>query len=82
MPSAEARRRLRLFCDAYDLEDRASHVEMVARRQQALHDTISRVRRPRHPAFVAMWGTAHSEQPLRDRDHVLARRGDLERALA
>jgi hypothetical protein len=70
----EAARRLRLLCDAYGLEVR---VDVVARRMQALHDTIRVFAQRGDPAFVAMWGTHHSEQPLRDRAWVLRHRDEL-----
>jgi hypothetical protein len=73
-PVPEAARRLRLLCDAYGLE---VPVELVARRMQALHDTIRELAARGDPAFVAMWGTDHSEQPLRDRAWALRHRAQL-----
>jgi hypothetical protein len=80
-PVGDAARRLRLFCDAYGLTRRAGLLDVIAARQQALHDTV-RVLARRDPAFAAMWGTEHSEQPLRDRRHLLAHRADFEAALS
>jgi hypothetical protein len=80
-PVSEAARRLRLLCDAYGLGERAGLVDVIARRQQALHDAIREFAARGIPAFVAMWGTHHSEQPLRDRAHLLAHRAEFEAAL-
>jgi Phosphotransferase enzyme family len=81
-PVAGAAARLRLFCDAYGLRRRAGFLDVVASRQQALHDTIRELAHRGSPAFAAMWGTRHSEQPLRDRRHLLAHRAELEAALS
>jgi hypothetical protein len=81
MEVAEAARRLRLFCDAYGLRERATLIDVIASRQQALHDTIREFAARGLPAFVAMWETTHSEQPLHDRRHVLAHRAAYEAAL-
>lgn len=78
----ESARRLRLLCDAYGLGERAGLVDVIAARQQALHDTIRTFAARGVPAFVAMWGTSHSEQPLRDRRHLLAHRAAYEAALS
>jgi aminoglycoside phosphotransferase (APT) family kinase protein len=80
-PAERSASRLRLFCDAYGLRERADLVEVIARRQQALHDTIREFAARGVPAFVAMWNTEHSEEPLRDRDHLLAHRATYELAL-
>jgi Ser/Thr protein kinase RdoA (MazF antagonist) len=74
---SETARRLRLLLDAYGLEDRAGFVELAARRMQALHDTIRDRAAAGDPAFAAMWGTRHSEQPLRDRAWALEHRAAL-----
>jgi hypothetical protein len=73
-PVPEAARRLRLLCDAYGLE---VSVDIVARRMQALHDTIRAFAAGGDPRYVAMWGTHHSEQPLGDRAWVLRHRDEL-----
>jgi hypothetical protein len=78
---AEGARRLRLFCDGYGLRRRADLVDVIAKRQQVLHDTIAEFAARGVPAFVVMWGTAHSEQPLRDRHHLLAHRAAYDAAL-
>jgi Ser/Thr protein kinase RdoA (MazF antagonist) len=69
--TAEPARRLRLFLDAYGLQEREGFVELCAQRAQALHDTIRERAAAGDPAFAAMWGTHHSEQPLRDREWML-----------
>jgi Phosphotransferase enzyme family len=81
-PVRESARRLRLLCDAYGLDERAGLVDGIAARQQALHDTIRTFAARGVPAFVAMWGTSHSEQPLRDRRHLLSHRAAYEAALS
>jgi hypothetical protein len=43
----------------------------------ALHDTIREFAAGGIPAFVAMSGTHHSEEPPRDRAHLLAHRAAL-----
>jgi aminoglycoside phosphotransferase (APT) family kinase protein len=82
IPVAQAAARLRLFCDAYGLRRRAGLLDVIALRQQVLHDTVRQFAVAGIPAFVAMWGTAHSEQPLRDRRHLLAHRATYAAALA
>lgn len=74
---AEAARRLRLLCDAYGLREREGFAELIARRAQALHDTIRERAAAGDAAFAAMWGTHHSEQPLRDRAWMLAHAAEL-----
>ncbi len=80
-PAAEGARRLRLLCDAYGLRRRSGLVDMIALRQQVLHDTVREFAAAGMPAYVAMWGTHHSEQPLRDRQHLLAHRAAYDAAL-
>ncbi len=80
-PVADGARRLRVLCDAYGLDRRGQLIDYIARRQQALHDTVRQFAALGIPPFVAMWGTRHSEQPLRDRLHLLAHRDEYEAAL-
>jgi hypothetical protein len=74
--------RTRLFCDAYGLVDRSPLLETVLARQHALHATIREFALAGDPAFVAMWGTAHSEGPLRDAEFLRCHRPVFARALA
>ena len=80
-PLDDACRRLRLLCDAYGLRQRGGFVEVIAHRQQVLHDTIREFAARGVPGFAAMWDTPHSENPIRDRDHLLAHRAAFEAAL-
>jgi hypothetical protein len=81
-PVVHSALRLRLLCDAYGLEERGGLVDTIAARQQALHDTIRELAARGHSAFAAMWGTPHSELPLRDRRHLLAHRAEYEAVLS
>ena len=74
--------RTRLFCDAYGLVDRSSLLETVLARQHALHATIREFADAGDPAFAAMWGTGHSEGPLRDAEFLRRHRRAFARALA
>jgi hypothetical protein len=74
--------RTRLFCDAYGLVDRSPLLETVLARQHALHATIREFALAGDPAFVAMWGTTHSEGPLRDAEFLRCHRPVFARALA
>lgn len=76
---ADAARRVRLLCDAYGLDprERERFAETVAARAQSLHDTIRERAAAGDPGFAAMWDTHHSQQPLRDRDWVLAHAAEL-----
>ena len=73
----EPARRLRMFLDAYGLEERDGFVELCAERAQFLHDLIRERAAAGDAAFAAMWNTYHSEQPLRDRDWMRAHAAEL-----
>jgi aminoglycoside phosphotransferase (APT) family kinase protein len=74
--------RTRLFCDAYGLANRSSLLDTVLARQHALHATIRELARAGDPAFAAMWGTEHSDGPLRDAEYLRRHRREFARALA
>jgi len=74
--------RTRLFCDAYGLGDRSRLLDIVLARQHALHATIRELAGAGDPAFVAMWGTEHSDGPLRDAEFLRRHRRAFARALA
>lgn len=74
--------RTRLFCDAYELVDRSSLLDTVLARQHALRATIREFAEAGDPAFAAMWGTDHSERPLRDAEFLKRHRRVFARALA
>lgn len=67
---AETGRRIRLLCDGYGLPLDRNFLRMVQRRQQVLHDTVQEMAARGAAAFLAMWGTRHSEAPLRDKHYV------------
>jgi Phosphotransferase enzyme family len=73
--------RTRLFCDAYGLVDRSSLLDTILARQHALHATIREFAEAGDPAFAAMWGTEHSEGPLRDSEFLRRHRRVFARAL-
>jgi hypothetical protein len=81
LPAAEVGRRVRLLCDGYGLAVDRSFLRTLQRRQQVLHDTVRHLAAQGVPAFVAMWGTDHSEAPLRDRHYVEANFEVLAQAL-
>jgi hypothetical protein len=58
---AEQARRIRLFCDAYGLAERQGLLEVVERRQQALHDTLVAWGQAGAPAFAAMLRDGHAD---------------------
>jgi aminoglycoside phosphotransferase (APT) family kinase protein len=74
--------RTRLFCDAYGLVDRSTLLETILARQHALHATIRELAEAGDAAFVAMWGTEHSDGPLRDAEFLRRHRRAFARALA
>ena len=75
--------RTRLFCDAYGLSR-----PLVACSTPYSHANTRSTRRSAtlagagDPAFVAMWGTKHSDGPLRDAEFLRRHRREFTRALA
>jgi Ser/Thr protein kinase RdoA (MazF antagonist) len=78
---AEAGRRTRVLLDAYGLDSRAGFVALVRERMRVLRETIRAGAEAGEPAWLAMWGTDHSERPLADRAWVSRHRRVLEQAL-
>lgn len=78
---AAAGRRARLLLDAYGLDARAGFVALVRERMRVLRETIRAGAEAGEPAWLAMWGTDHSERPLADRAWVSRNRRVLEREL-
>ena len=67
---AETVRRVRLLCDGYGYSPDRTFLRLVQQRQQVLHDTVRELAAQGVAAFVAMWGTEHSEAPLRDKHYI------------
>lgn len=78
---AECARRLKLFCDAYGLDDRTGLLGVIQERQQAMYDTVRIWGEAGVPAFAEMWKTGHAVAPLRDKAFVGAFRQVLESVL-
>lgn len=66
----EYARRLRLFCDAYALTDRAGLLDVIQARQQVMYDTVRIWGEAGVPGFAEMWKTGHADLPLRDKAFV------------
>jgi Ser/Thr protein kinase RdoA (MazF antagonist) len=77
----EAGRRARLLLDAYGLSEREDFVALVRERMRILRETIRVGAEAGEAAWLAMWGTEHSERPLADRAWVARHRRALERAI-
>jgi hypothetical protein len=73
----ECARRLRLFCDAYGLDDRSGLLDAIRERQQVMYDTVRIWGEAGVPGFAEMWATGHAVAPLRDREFVGAVRQTL-----
>jgi Phosphotransferase enzyme family len=78
----ESGRRARLLLDAYGLSERDGFVAVVRERMRVLRETIRAGAEAGEPAWLAMWGTQHSEQPLADRAWVSRHRRVLERSIS
>lgn len=74
-------RRLRLFCDAYGLGDRRGLLDMIARRQQVLHDTVMIRADAGESAFVALRDAGHGDGPLRDKAYLTRHRAFFAQSL-
>ena len=57
---------MRVFCNAYRLEDRSELLDTIERRQRALHDSIAQWAAAGEPAFVAMLRNGHAAGIVRD----------------
>ena len=77
----ECARRLKLFCDAYGLDDRSALLDVIQDRQQAMHDTVRIWGEAGIPGFAEMCKTSHATAPLRDKAFVGAFRRVIESKL-
>jgi aminoglycoside phosphotransferase (APT) family kinase protein len=73
--------RLRRFCDAYGLSDRAGLVDVLVRRIEAVCDLIVDQAAEGDPAFVRMRAEGHVDSYRRDVEFIWSTRASLERAL-
>jgi Phosphotransferase enzyme family len=73
--------RLRLFCDAYGLDDRSRLLDVIQDRQQVMYDTVRIWGEADVPGFAEMWKTGHASAPLLDRAFVTASRDILAASL-
>jgi aminoglycoside phosphotransferase (APT) family kinase protein len=73
----EYARRLRLFCDAYVLDDRRALLDVVEARQQVMYDTVRMWGEAGVPGFAEMWKTGHANAPLLDKAFIAANRKAL-----
>jgi aminoglycoside phosphotransferase (APT) family kinase protein len=73
--------RLRLFCDAYGLEDRDGLVAMILRRQQVLYETARAWGEAGIPGWADVWRDTRGEQWLRSIRHAEREHDEWERHL-
>jgi Ser/Thr protein kinase RdoA (MazF antagonist) len=73
--------RARVLLDAYGLSERAGFVALVRERMRVLRETIRAGAEAGEPAWLAMWGTEHTERPLADRAWAARHRRALEAAI-
>lgn len=74
-------RRTRLFCNAYDLEDRHGLVDKILERQRAVHTAIKHGAETGDPAYRRLWELGAGAGIERQIDYVRAHRSALEDAL-
>ncbi len=72
---------MRVFCNAYGLEDRRGLLGVIQRRQAVLYESLRAWVEMGDPAFVAMWREGHGEGILRDLAYVRRHGTELERGL-
>lgn len=68
--------RLRLFCDAYGLQERDSFVDLIRARQQALYDTVRALGEAGDPDFAPIWHQTRGEQWLRTMRYLDSQRAE------
>ena len=73
----EYARRLRLFCDAYGLDDRSTLLDVISERQRVGHETVRVWGEAGVPGFAEMWQSGHADLPLRDREFLEQQRKAL-----
>ncbi|MEP6624616.1 MAG: phosphotransferase [Acidimicrobiia bacterium] len=74
-------RRLRLLCDAYDVEDRAGFLDLVRRRMDASIDGIETWAAQGEPGFVRMIANGHVVRMRTDQAILVAHRDEWSAAL-
>jgi hypothetical protein len=80
VPSRPAR--LRIFCDAYQLDDREALLPTVCKRIRVLYDTARVWGEAGRPGWRDVWHDTRGEQWLRGLRYVEAKRREWERDLA
>jgi hypothetical protein len=75
----EQARRMRLFCDAYGLEDRRGLLDLIARRQHVLYNSVVAWAAAGDPAFAVMCRDGHTQGILSDLAYVRRHRAEFER---
>ncbi|MFN8485894.1 MAG: phosphotransferase [Anaerolineae bacterium] len=78
---AERAQRIRLFCDAYGLEDRRGLLAVVEWRQAVHYSTLAAWAESGLPAFERLWREGHGEAMLRDLTWLRTHRVELERLI-
>lgn len=73
--------RLRMFCDAYGLDDRSTLLDLVGERQQVARRAMLHGAAHGDPAMVRMVDDGHADGPLRDLGFLARHRVDWQRAL-
>jgi aminoglycoside phosphotransferase (APT) family kinase protein len=73
--------RLRLFCDAYGLEDREGLVALIQRRQLTLYETARTWGEAGIPGWAEVWRDTRGEQWLRSMRYAERERDEWERHL-
>jgi Ser/Thr protein kinase RdoA (MazF antagonist) len=77
----EQARRIRLFCDAYGLGERAGLLDTIERRQQVLLDTLVEWGRAGVPGFTQMLRNGHADGIRAEIAYLRASRATLEALL-
>jgi len=73
--------RLRLFCDAYGLEERGDFLDLVLARQQALMDTVRLAAESGDATFLTLWRETRGEQWQRSMQYLEQNRAEWQRCL-
>ncbi|MFN8472382.1 MAG: phosphotransferase [Anaerolineae bacterium] len=77
----ERARRMRLFCDAYGLEDRRGLTAVIEWRQAVHYSTLAAWADAGVPVFERLWREGHGEAMLRDLSWMRSHRAELEQLL-
>lgn len=75
--------RVRLFCDAYGLDDGSRHniVDVILERQKVTYATFQREAGAGEPAYVRLWEAGAGEGILRQIDFLIRHRREVEQNL-